>query len=410
MSILSIEALQKENKGNALAIGKEARDAKAINPDIIDSTIGMMFDEEGKFIEFKVVDRITKNLNAKQKYSYGSTAGDADFHEAIFHWIFKEKLQEIKKEFFLNAIATPGGSGAICNTFSNYLEEGQKVLLPNYMWTNYIQIAKEEHLDYATYQLFDEYGAFNLNDFYQQCHRLMNEQKRLLVVINDPCQNPTGYSMTYEEWGNVIQIFNELADEEHPVILLYDMAYFDYDKRGSSVITENICSFVKFNQFVLPILAFSGSKTLGLYGLRIGAQIAMSRTKDDARDFMNANDFSARGKWSGASTLGQNIIKEALTTYEQEFKEELANARRLLINRANAFLEESKKVGLKHLPYDCGFFVTIPCQHPDEVFNQLKKKGLFVIPLKDGIRLTLSSITLKEVIKAVHIIKSVICE
>ena len=41
MSILSIDAQTKENKGNALAIGKEARDAKKLNPNVIDSTIGM---------------------------------------------------------------------------------------------------------------------------------------------------------------------------------------------------------------------------------------------------------------------------------------------------------------------------------------------------------------------------------
>lgn len=59
----------------------------------------------------------------------------------------------------LGCIATPGGSGAICNTFSNYLDCGQKVLLPSLMWTNYIQMANEAHLGYETYELFDEMVA-----------------------------------------------------------------------------------------------------------------------------------------------------------------------------------------------------------------------------------------------------------
>lgn len=405
MAILSNDALHKENKGNALAIGKEAREAKARNPLVIDSTIGMLFDEQGNFLTFKTVEKITKELSGKEKYSYGSTIGDAGFHEAIYQWIFKEEYENIKKKMFLRAVATPGGSGAICNTFSNYLEAGQKVLLPSLMWTNYIQVAREEHLGYETYCLFDDNGHFNCSDFKKQCEKLALEQHRVLVVINDPCQNPTGYSMTYEEWTSVIAIINEIASEQVPVILLYDMAYCDYDKRGSEYVLKNICLFTQLNENALAIMAFSGSKTLGLYGLRIGAQIAMSCKEEVVKEFLNANDYSARGKWSGASTLGQNIIKLALTKYREEFKEELAVARKLLTDRADAFLRESKLVGLKHYPYDCGFFVTIPCEKPQEMFELLKKKGLYILPLQRGIRLTLSSITLKEVIRAVHMIQ-----
>lgn len=408
MSLLASDACTKENKGNALAIGKEARLAKEQNPSIIDSTIGMLFDEEGRFITFKAVEKATNALTAQQKYAYGSTSGDSSFHEALYEWIFKDQLPEIKKNMELRAIATPGGSGAICNTFSNYLDSGQKVLLPSFMWTNYIQVAREEHLGYETYELFDEEGHFNIVDFKNKCLMLAREQKRVLVVINDPCQNPTGYSMSYEEWQAVVACMNEIASLDVPMILLYDMAYFDYDKRGTEAVLKNICLFQQFNESVLTIFAFSGSKTLGLYGLRIGAQIALCKTKKTADAFMMANDFSARGKWSGSSTLGQHIITLALTEYKKEFIQELETARQLLIARANAFLEESKRVGLKHYPYDCGFFVTIPCNNGQQIYEKLKEKGLYLLPLKRGIRLTLSSITLPEVIRSVHLIKETI--
>ena len=97
MSLLTKDALQKENKGNALAIGKEAREAKALNPEIIDSTIGMLFDEEGRFFTFDSVEKASKDLNGREKYSYGSTAGSVDYHKALYNWIFREKLEEIWK-------------------------------------------------------------------------------------------------------------------------------------------------------------------------------------------------------------------------------------------------------------------------------------------------------------------------
>ena len=403
--ILTKDAKQKENKGNALAIGKEAREAKAKNPSIIDSTIGMLFDEEGNFFTFKTVEEVSKNLTGREKYSYGSTAGDPKYHEALYKWVFREYLDEIKANCELRCVATPGGSGAICNTFSNYLNEGDKVLLPELMWTNYIQVAREEHLGYETYSLFNDNGEFNIDDFEAKCHTLKKAQGRIIAVINDPCQNPTGYSMSYAEWSSVVDILNDLSNDGTPVVLLYDMAYIDYDKRGFEASRKNISLFEKLNDSVLTVLAFSGSKTMGLYGLRIGAQICMTKTKEAADDFLNANDYSARGKWSGTSTLGQSIITKVLQEHSNEFAEELECARKLLITRADAFLEEAKNVGLKHYPYDCGFFVTIPCENPQEKFEQLKTKGLYILPLKQGIRLTLSSISEAEVRKAVRIIK-----
>lgn len=408
MTLLGKEAQNKHSKGNALAIGKEAREAKALNKYVIDSTIGMLFDEEGEFFTFKTVEEASAKLSAKEKYSYGSTAGDSDFHDALYDWIFREDAREFKETLNLRCIATPGGSGAICNTFSNYLSKGDKVLLPSLMWTNYIQIAQEEGLGYDTYELFDNNNKFNNKSFEENCLSLKRSQGRVLVVINDPCQNPTGYTMTYEEWIGVIDTLNTISRDGTPVVLLYDMAYIDYDIRGFESSRRIIRMFKNLNENVLTILAFSGSKTLGLYGLRVGAQICLTKSKDNANDFVRANDFSARGMWSGTSTLGQNIIKYIFKNHKSEFEEELEYARKLLIDRANTFKVEAMKYNLKHYPYVCGFFVTIPCENPQEVFNQLKEKGLYVLPLARAIRLTLSSITLDEVRRSVKLISEII--
>jgi aspartate/tyrosine/aromatic aminotransferase len=276
------------------------------------------------------------------------------------------------------------------------------------MWTNYIQIAKERQCDCLCYDLFDETGSFNLTSFENACLELKKTQGRVVVIINDPCQNPTGYSMSYTDWIGVVQIINSISRDSTPVVLIYDMAYIDYDKRGFEASRNNLRLFEKFNESVLTIMCFSGSKTLGLYGLRVGAEICIAQTKEDADMFLTASDFTARGIWSGTSTLGQNIITKALTQYKEEFSAELEVARKLLIDRANLFINEAKLCNLYHLPYSCGFFVTIPCENPQLAFEELKKKGLYILPIQKAIRLTLSSITLEEVKRAVHIIKETI--
>jgi len=408
MAILAADAIEKESKGNALLIGQEARAAKALDKTVIDSTIGMLYDEDGKFFTFKTVEKVSEELNGKEKYSYGSTSGSKEYHEALYSWIFRQYEDEFKSNCHLRCVATPGGTGAVANAVANYLNKGERLLVPNYMWTNYIQIAKERQCGCLCYDLFDETGSFNLTSFENACLELKKTQGRVVVIINDPCQNPTGYSMSYTDWIGVVQIINSISRDSTPVVLIYDMAYIDYDKRGFEASRNNLRLFEKFNESVLTIMCFSGSKTLGLYGLRVGAEICIAQTKEDADMFLTASDFTARGIWSGTSTLGQNIITKALTEYKEEFSAELEVARKLLIDRANLFISEAKSCNLYHLPYSCGFFVTIPCDNPCLAFEELKKKGLYILPIQNAIRLTLSSITLEEVKRAVHIIKETI--
>ena len=408
MSILGNQAVGKENKGSALTIGKEAREAKAKDPSVIDSTIGMLFDEDGKFYTFKMVDKITKDLSARQKYGYPATAGDQKFHEAIKHWVFRDYYDDITSKMETRVIATPGGTGAICATLTNYLSLGDKTLFPNYMWGNYTQLAREANLGYDTYELFDEDGNFNVDDLRKKCNEMKKAQGRVLVVINDPCQNPTGYIMKYTEWMQFVDIANSISRDGTPFILLYDMAYIDYDSRGFEASRKNIDLLTNLGENALAVLAFSGSKTLGLYGLRIGAQVCICKNKSDADEFFQANEYTGRGKWSSSSILGMNIISETLTNHKEEFETELDYARKLLIDRANLFIEEAKKNNVKSLPYQCGFFVTIPVDDPKAVQAKLKERGVYIIPLKGVIRVTLSSITNDEIVRIVKIIADVI--
>lgn len=58
----------------------------------------------------------------------------------------------------------------------------------------------------------------------------MEKQNRLVIVINDPCHNPTGYSLSKDEWKEVISFLNECS-KTHAVVLLNDIAYIDFSSR-----------------------------------------------------------------------------------------------------------------------------------------------------------------------------------
>ncbi len=398
MTLLAKRSVVKEDKSNIITLGAIAKEMKKNDPSIINATIGMLYDETGKLFVFDSVNQALNSLTDDEKYAYASTPGPKSYHDAVMHWVFREYYDDFVNNYHASVMATPGGSGAISNTFSNYLNQGDVVLIPNYMWGNYKQFAYENYASYETYQLFDNDGNFNLNDIYERMLRLKNTQGRILLVVNDPCQNPTGYTMKYNEWEKLIDIINNISNDGTPVILLHDMAYIDYDKRGFNATRLNISLFRKLNPNAMAIMAFSGSKTMALYGLRVGAMIAVSSKKENVDDFNRANKFSSRSKWSNTTNLGMNIVTKVLTDKElrTKFEEELELSRNTLIDRANAFIIESKKAGLETLPFDCGFFITIPCSNPNKAYEYLVNKKVHIIPMDDVLRVTLSAITLDE--------------
>lgn len=408
MTLLAKRSIIKEDKSNIITLGAIAKEEKKKDPSVVNATIGMLYDENEKLFAYKSVDEALSQLSTDEKYAYGSTPGSKAFHDAVKSWVFREYYDEFKDKS--RVMATPGGTGALSNTFANYLDENDKALLPDFMWGNYKQVLYENHQDFMTYKLFNDEGHFNIDDLKNSMLKLKKEQGRILVVINDPCHNPTGYSMTEDEWVNVINLINEISSDGTPVILLHDMAYIDYSKEGFSFTRKNISLYKKLNDNALVIMAFSGSKTLALYGVRIGAQVCVSNNKTNLDDFDKANKFSSRSKWSNSTNLGMNLVVKVFTDVKlrKSFEDELKSSRETLIKRANAFLEESKKCGLKTLPFDCGFFVTIPCANPEKAYEYLVTKKVHIIPMGKVLRVTISAITLDDCKRLPKLIKEAI--
>ena len=408
MTLLAKRSIVKEDKSNIITLGAIAKEEKKKDPSVVNATIGMLYDENEKLFAYNSVDKALSLLSIDEKYAYGSTPGSKDFHEAVKKWIFRDYYNEFKDSS--RVMATPGGTGALSNTFANYLNEGDKALLPNYMWGNYKQVLYENHQDFMTYKLFNDNGGFNIDDLKESMLKLKDEQGRILLVINDPCHNPTGYSMKKDEWVKVVDLINEISNDGTPVILLHDMAYIDYSKEGFKYTRDNIALYKKLNNNAMVIMAFSGSKTFALYGIRIGAQVAFSNSKENLDDFDKANKFSSRSKWSNSTNLGMNLITKIINTPElkKSFEDELINSSNTLTLRANTFLEESNKCGLKTLPFDCGFFVTIPCDNPEAVYEYLVKRKVHIIPMGKVVRVTISAIPVDVCKKLPKLIKEAI--
>lgn len=404
--IVGTHALTKKMESNILKTSQDAKAAKKLNPNLIDATVGMMNKEDGNVFSYKTVSDLLCQLSDAEMYHYSPANGTADYRNGVIDWVFGQHKDAITKAFHINVIPTTGGSGAISNAMYNFNDFGQSVLIPNHYWTPYENIAYEANVGVETFQMFDENFNFNLVDFRAKALALADKQHRLFLVLNDPCNNPTGLCLKKSDWVVVIQVLNEISRKGIPVILLHDLAYIDYEMAGFDAARDMFETYLNLDENVLTCICFSGSKTFSMYGLRIGAQIGLSKSKKVIDDFARVGDYSVRARFSSVnrpamSVIGKIFADEAKKTV---FKAELMEAREVLKKRVDLFETCAKKENLKTIPYGGGFFIGIPTENKN-VFNDLVQDGVYVITMPGLIRLAISSVRLDEIERLVKIIK-----
>ncbi|WP_130890650.1 aminotransferase class I/II-fold pyridoxal phosphate-dependent enzyme [Fusobacterium varium] len=384
------------------SVAKKAKEAaeKLGDEKVVNATIGSLYNEEGKLVVLKSVTETYKELPPEEIAGYASAfTGSPEYKESVKRSILGDDYKEEFKNYYMEVIGTPGGTGAVSNSVKNYLNEGDTLLLPKWLWSPYILMASERKGNCEYYTIFDENGKFDLNDFSERIFKLAEKQDNVVVIINDPCQNPTGYKLTIDEWKNVLNIF-EKATEKANIILINDIAYIDFDDRNEEEKKEYRNLFKNLSSKILVIFAFSISKALTSYGLRVGAQLALSSDKEVINEFEKANSYSCRSTWSNISRGGMKMFSDIILDKEKYkvLKEEREMYRLLIKERADIFLKEAEECGLKLLPYKTGFFLTIPIgELTDKVAEVLERENIYTVVLDEGIRIAVCSVTKKKI-------------
>ena len=396
----------KKLSNNILTLSQVAALAKKNNPNVINATIGMFNNEDDEFYTFKSVSQVLKEVSFYDAFSYADTSGGEGYQQAILKWVFGDYLSSFKSTHHIGVLATPGGSGCIATTFENYLNKGDNVLVPSVMWETYITMAKERECGVLRYDLYDSDNNFNLSDLKTKILELMNKQESIILVINDPCHNPTGFCMKDSDYDALVDLLNEY---DYPFVLLMDIAYFDFYDCDPNIIRSRYHKLSRLNDSVLINFAFSGSKTFGLYGLRIGASILLSKDARDIENFNNVISFTARSNWGSSSKLGISVITKLVLDpyYYEMFKDEVKNVAIMLQRRSSVFINEANKVGLELLPYERGFFVCVPSKDPVALMNKLHDEDVYVVVTKTCIRVALCAISEEEAKKLPSIILKV---
>ncbi|MBQ6478772.1 MAG: aminotransferase class I/II-fold pyridoxal phosphate-dependent enzyme [Erysipelotrichaceae bacterium] len=356
------------------------RAAKA-DPEGINATAGCLYNEEGKLFTYRSVYEQEKKITPIQRASYAaSPAGNAGYVEAISRFVLEDKVNNHHV-----AMATPGGTGAIFAAMRMCLDEGDEILYPAISWGNYKVMASEMNLKVSTYDIYD------LDDLFRKLDAIPS---KVFLIVNSPCENPLGHSYSLEEWRRIKE---KLVSLNREVVLLCDIAYIDYAGNDPKAFLE---LFNDIPDDLLVLIAASASKAFSYYGQRIGALIAIHNDPAFLDHFLNLSSRLARATWSNLSNAAMLNITEVLEHHNEEYREELMQAKEMLKKRTDLFIRQAEECGLKLYRFSDGFFVTIEMEDNEtrDIFHQkLIEHHIYTIKVNRGIRVALCSLSLETV-------------
>ncbi|MDD7306521.1 MAG: aminotransferase class I/II-fold pyridoxal phosphate-dependent enzyme [Peptoniphilaceae bacterium] len=388
------------------AAAKRASDAINLygKEKVIDSTLGALYDDDGNIVAFDSVYKCLENMDRSLIASYAPIEGTIEFQKNVIDVCFGK----YKPQAYIRAVATPGGTGAVRHGIWSFTGEDDPVICHDWYWPSYELICDEFKRNFVTYELFDEKYKFNIKAFEKTFRKELRKKDRLLAIFNTPANNPTGYSLSDDEWDRVLEIvLDEAKNKNKKITLLLDVAYMEYAGSG-----EQKKFFTKFQNLpdnIFILIAFSMSKAYTAYGMRSGAAIGLSSNEDIVDDFYYSLSHANRANWSNGNHSAMEILTKLNEDKDMEksYLEDLNKYRAMLEGRARAFIESSKEVGLEILPYFGGFFISIPAENSEKISSLLEEKNIFIIANKNGLRFAVCAVSKDKCRKTPRIIKEV---
>ncbi|MDR0831587.1 MAG: pyridoxal phosphate-dependent aminotransferase [Bacillales bacterium] len=365
-----------------LELSQEAKEKRNKGIEIIDATIGVLYDDKGDFFASKIIKKIIKSLSNLEMFDYSEIKGGKEYENKIISFLFNDNFNKLITKYDYDFCATPGATASLFIALKREIKN--KVLIGTPYWNNYDSIAKSCNKEIKYYDYFKN-NRLNITEI----QHLLQEDDEVLLIINDPCHNPTGYSFSEKDYISLFQLLSQ-----HPqTVLILDVAYYSFSK-----LKYKFYDYISLlnNRFYV---CFSGSKIFSAYGLRIGGLFTFNLKNQ--KDNLDKQENIARSVWSNSPIIAISAINHLTNQDLINFQKDLQKRVNLLSQRGKQFKSLAKQYNLPLYPYKEGFFITIKSNNPELLFEELKKENIYVIPQKDSIRISLAKLESKYINKII---------
>ncbi|MBF9017392.1 MULTISPECIES: aminotransferase class I/II-fold pyridoxal phosphate-dependent enzyme [unclassified Oceanispirochaeta] len=324
----------------------------------INASIGMATEDDGSPLRLAAIESLV-NMPPEKVFPYAPSYGLLPLRQK-WQSIIRIKNPSLGEKEITMPVVTNALTHGLSMAGYLFLDEGDKVILPDYYWGNYNLVFKNAYLaDFDTYPMYKD-GGFNLDGLRS---KLMSEGKKKVVLLNFP-NNPTGYTPTSSEMTSIRDIILEAAEAGKNIAVFIDDAYFGLVFE-EGVATESIFpSVADLHENVLAVKVDGATKEDYVWGFRVGFMTFSWKgmTTEAGQTLVDKAAGAVRGNISNDSILSQNLL---LTAYEtpgyaddKKGKYALMKSRYELVKMTIASHPEYSEY-FDAIPYNSGYFMCV---------------------------------------------------
>ena len=291
------------------------------NPNKVNLGVGVYTDDNGKVPVLQCVRTAEKKLgeNATPR-NYLPIDGIAAYDRAVQETLFGKDTPAVKDGRIVT-VQTLGGTGGlkVGGDFLKRVNPGVDLYISDPSWENHRAIFEYAGYTVKTYPYYDAATNGLKFDAMLACFEAL--PARTVVLLHACCHNPTGVDLTPAQWEKVIDVV-----KRRDLVPFLDIAYQGF----ADGLEEDSATIRRFTADCKAVFVSSSfSKSLSLYGERVGALSIVTSSKEEASRTLSQLKRVIRTNYSSPPTSGGQVVATVLTTPElrQQWDQELGQMR-----------------------------------------------------------------------------------
>ncbi len=291
------------------------------NPKKVNLGVGVYTDDNGKVPVLQCVRTAEKKLgeNATPR-NYLPIDGIAAYGRAVQETLFGKDTPAVKDGRIVT-VQTLGGTGGlkVGGDFLKRVNPGADIYISDPSWENHRAIFEYAGYTVKTYPYYDAATNGLKFDAMMACFEQL--PARAIVLLHACCHNPTGVDLSPAQWEKVIDVV-----KRRDLVPFLDIAYQGF----ADGLEEDAATIRRFTAECSAVFVSSSfSKSLSLYGERVGALSIVTKSKEEAARTLSQLKRVIRTNYSSPPTTGGQAVAMVLTTPElrQQWDQELGQMR-----------------------------------------------------------------------------------
>ena len=289
-------------------LGLNEQFAADTNPNKVNLGVGVYYDDDGKVPVLECVRRAEQKI-AEQPLprNYLPIDGLQAYDRAVQELVFGKDSPALREQRIVT-VQSLGGTGGlkVGADLLRRLKVNEQIWISDPSWENHQAL-----FDYAGYKV-QSYPYYDPASHGVKFDAMMGALGKLpagtVAVLHACCHNPTGVDLSPEQWEEVIKVVNARG-----LVPFLDIAYQGF----ADGLDADAAAVRRFTAACPAVFVSSSfSKSLSLYGERVGALSIVTRSAEEAARTLSQLKRVIRTNYSNPPTHGGQAVIAVLTSPE----------------------------------------------------------------------------------------------